>query len=128
MLDVSPSVRRRVGFVAGFWRVLFWPLRVAEARRNLALLSRMNDRELSDIGLLRSDLFACAALPRGEDPTVGLAAVRAARARFAPRRSQNVEGVFDGPAEPPTLVAQRAPRPAGGGNSAREGGTELVRA
>ena len=46
----------------------------------------MSDRELGDIGLLRSDLYACSALPRDQDPGRTLAQVRAARAQFVPAR------------------------------------------
>ena len=73
MLERSPSPRRRARLVAVVWRALGWPARVAEARRTLALLGQMTDRELSDIGLLRSDLADCAALPLDEDPSRRLA-------------------------------------------------------
>jgi uncharacterized protein YjiS (DUF1127 family) len=87
MLDCSPSPRRRSRLGAVVRRALSWPARVAEARRTLAFLGQMTDRELSDIGLLRSDLAACAALPLDEDPSHKLAQLRAARAWFAPGRS-----------------------------------------
>ena len=87
MLDRSPSPRPRIRFAAVVWRILSWPARVAEARRTLAFLGRMSDRELSDIGLLRSDLTHCAALPLDEDPGYRLAQLRAGRAWFGPRRS-----------------------------------------
>ena len=87
MLDCSPSPRRRARLGAVIRRALSWPARVAEARRTLALLGRMTDRELIDIGLLRSDLADCAALPLDEDPSHKLAQRRAARAWFAPGRS-----------------------------------------
>ena len=87
MLERSPSLRRRARLGAIARRALSWPARVAEARRTLALLGQMTDRELSDIGLLRSDLADCAALPLDEDPSHRLAQLRAARAWFAPGRS-----------------------------------------
>jgi uncharacterized protein YjiS (DUF1127 family) len=87
MLERSPSPRHRARLGALVRRALAWPARVAEARRTLALLGRMTDRELSDIGLLRSDLTDCAALPLDEDPGDRLAQLRAARAWFAPGRS-----------------------------------------
>ena len=87
MLERSPSPRRRVRLGAVVRRALSWPARVAEARRTLTLLGRMTDRELIDIGLLRSDLADCAALPLDEDPGHKLAQLRAARAWFAPGRS-----------------------------------------
>jgi uncharacterized protein YjiS (DUF1127 family) len=87
MLERSPSPRRRARLGALVRRALAWPARVAEARRTLALLGQMSDRELSDIGLLRSDLADCAALPLDEDPSHKLAQLRAARAWFAPGRS-----------------------------------------
>jgi uncharacterized protein YjiS (DUF1127 family) len=92
MLEVSPSSRRRAGLGAAVWRALSWPARVAEARRTLALLGQMTDRELSDIGLLRSDLADCAAQPLDEDPGHRLAAVRAARVWFAPGRRNRAPG------------------------------------
>ncbi len=79
MLQVSDSFRSGARLGAVVWRALSWPARVAEARRTLAFLGQMTDRELSDIGLLRSDLVDCAALPLDEDPSRRLAATRAAR-------------------------------------------------
>jgi uncharacterized protein YjiS (DUF1127 family) len=86
MLERSPSPRPRAPFAALVRRVLSWPARVAEARRTLTFLAQMSDRELSDIGLLRSDLAHCAGLPLDEDPGHRLAQIRAGRAWFAPRR------------------------------------------
>jgi uncharacterized protein YjiS (DUF1127 family) len=93
MLERSPSPRRRARLGAVVQRVLNWPARVAEARRALGLLGRMSDRELRDIGLLRSDLVDCAALPLDEDPTHKLAQLRAARAWYAPGRSTPRQGL-----------------------------------
>ena len=87
MLEVQPSSPRRSVSFAFIRRVLTWPARVAEARRTLAFLGQMSDRELLDLGLLRSDLANCAALPLDEDPTVRLARARAARAWFSPPRA-----------------------------------------
>ncbi len=87
MLERSPSPRRHTRLGALVRRALSWPARVAAARRTLALLGGMTDRELRDIGLLRSDLADCAALARDEDPGHRLAQRRAARAWFAPGRS-----------------------------------------
>jgi uncharacterized protein YjiS (DUF1127 family) len=82
MLDVSQAFHRRSDFSARIWRVLGWPGRVAEARRTLNQLAQMSDRELSDIGLLRSDLVDASALPRDEDPGERLARARAVRAWY----------------------------------------------
>jgi uncharacterized protein YjiS (DUF1127 family) len=92
MLERSPSPHRRFRIAAVVRRVLSWPARVAEARRTLAFLGQMTDRELSDIGLLRSDLADCAALPLDEDPSHKLAQLRAARAWFAPGRRDRSPG------------------------------------
>jgi uncharacterized protein YjiS (DUF1127 family) len=103
MLERSPSPHRRARLVAVVRRVLNWPARVAEARRTLAFLGQMTDRELGDIGLLRSDLADCAALPLDEDPSHKLARLRAARAWFAPGRRDRSPGgappIFDEQAE-----------------------------
>ena len=82
MLHVSPASPRRSDFSAKIWRALGWPGRVVEARRTLAQLAQMSDRELSDIGLLRSDLADASALPRDEDPGERLARARAVRAWY----------------------------------------------
>jgi uncharacterized protein YjiS (DUF1127 family) len=82
MLDVSSASRRRSDFSALLWRALGWPARVMEARRTLAQLAQMSDRELSDIGLLRADLADCTALPLDDDPSERLARTRATRAWY----------------------------------------------
>ena len=92
MLERSPSPRRHARLGVVVRRVLSWLARVAEARRTLTLLGRMTDRELIDIGLLRSDLADCAALPLDEDPSQKLAQLRAARAWFAPGRRRDAPG------------------------------------
>ena len=83
MLDVTSDFRRHSDFSTMIRRALTWPARVAEARRTLTQLSQMSDRELSDIGLLRSDLADASALPRGEDPGERLARARAVRAWYS---------------------------------------------
>lgn len=82
MLDVTSDFRRHSDFATMIRRALSWPHRVAEARRTLAQLAQMSDRELSDIGLLRSDLADASALPRDEDPGERLARARAVRAWY----------------------------------------------
>ncbi len=84
MLDVSSAPRRHSNFSALLWRALGWPARVIEARRTLAQLAQMSDRELNDIGLLRADLADCTALPRDDDPGERLARTRATRAWYGP--------------------------------------------
>jgi uncharacterized protein YjiS (DUF1127 family) len=100
MLERSPSPRPRVRLAAVVRRVLSWPARVAEARRTLAFLAQMSDHELSDIGLLRSDLTHCAGLPLDEDPGHRLAQIRAGRAWFAPRRSRSLSTLANLAARP----------------------------
>ena len=142
MLERSPSPHRRARLGAVVWRALVWPSRVAEARRTLALLAQMTDRELSDIGLLRSDLADCAALPLDEDPSHRLAQLRAARAWFAPGRRSDAPGggapIFDERAEgrsPTDLRLPAAPQDqadgvdrgfGGPGIDDGEAGTELA--
>lgn len=123
MLEVSPAFRRRARMVAFVRQALAWPVRVAQARRTLAQLGQMTDRELGDLGLLRSDLADATALPSGQDPGRRLDEARAARARFAPRRRERAgPGVFpnfDGPRG----VSSRL----GGQESGEEGhGTQLL--
>ena len=86
MLDISHAARRRNGLSAVVWRALGWPARVMEARRTLAQLGQMSDRELSDIGLLRSDLANCTALHLDDDPSERLARTRATRAWYGHSR------------------------------------------
>lgn len=82
MLDVSRASSHRGNFGAFLAHALGWPARVIEARRTLALLAQMSDRELSDIGLLRADLADCAALAPDDDPSERLARARAIRAWY----------------------------------------------
>jgi uncharacterized protein YjiS (DUF1127 family) len=82
MLDVSQAFQHRADLGAKIWHALGWPARVVEARRTLTQLAQMSDRELSDIGLLRSDLADASALPRDADPGERLARARAVRAWY----------------------------------------------
>lgn len=64
----------RRGFtLSRFWRIVSWlvswPLRVAEARREFALLAGLDDRGLADIGLTRQDLRDATAFPLSERPS-----------------------------------------------------------
>lgn len=64
--------RRRGALPRALARVahaLAWPLRVAEARRIMLQLGRLDEGELRDIGLTRSDLQDAGALPLGADPS-----------------------------------------------------------
>jgi len=94
MLEVSPAFRRRARLASALWSALTWPARVAEARRTLARFGAMTDRELADVGLLRSDLAAATALPPHVEPGRRLAEARGARARFAPRRCERIPSLF----------------------------------
>jgi uncharacterized protein YjiS (DUF1127 family) len=82
MLDVSSTFRPHFDLSAKIWHALGWPARVVEARRTLAQLAQMSDRELSDLGLLRADLADCTALPLDDDPGERLARARAVRAWY----------------------------------------------
>ena len=86
MLDVSNDFRRHSDFSTMIRRALGWPGRVVEARRTLAQLAQMSDRELSDLGLLRADLADCTALPLDDDPGERLARARAVRAWYGRTR------------------------------------------
>jgi uncharacterized protein YjiS (DUF1127 family) len=73
-LHVSPRVSQAFVGVAGtVKRVLAWPLEVAKARADLALLGGLSDYELHDIGITRQDLRNATALPLDKDPTQFLA-------------------------------------------------------
>lgn len=61
--------------VAWVKHVLLWPARVITARRHAVILSRMDERELRDIGLTRQDVLSTTALAMDEDPTRHLARV-----------------------------------------------------
>lgn len=125
MLEAPPSSARLSVPLAFIRRVLMWPAQVAQTRRTMAFLGQMSDRELLDIGLLRSDLANCAALPLDEDPTDRLAAARAARAWFPPRRAiRETDAVFDVVASLPTLAEATF----AGEGECRPGGAALMRA
>ena len=66
---IPAAAAPRRSFGKSLLRLLLWPARVAQARRDLALLGSMSDRELSDIGLSRQDLRNATALPPDADPT-----------------------------------------------------------
>jgi uncharacterized protein YjiS (DUF1127 family) len=60
---------------------LLWPIRVYRARQTLHTLSRMDARELRDIGLTPYDVQSAQALPLAADPTELLADRAHERAR-----------------------------------------------
>lgn len=60
---------------------LLWPVRVYRARQTLHQLSRMDARELRDIGLTHYDINSAQALPLDVDPTTLLASRAQERAR-----------------------------------------------
>jgi uncharacterized protein YjiS (DUF1127 family) len=70
-------------YATWLWQFLSWPARVAEARRDFALLATLDDRGLADIGLSRQDLRDATALPLSENPTGRLAEVAKERAVLA---------------------------------------------
>lgn len=86
MLDFPADFQRRATLAGLVQRALGWPARVIAARRTLAQLGQMTDRELSDIGLLRADLADCTALAPDDDPGERLARMRATRAWYGPSR------------------------------------------
>ena len=49
-----------------------WPARVAEARREFAMLAKLDDRGLADIGLTRQDLRDATAFALSEPPSARL--------------------------------------------------------
>src|SRR5579883_2875510 len=75
-------------------RIAAWPLRVVVARRAMAELGAMSDRELADVGLYRQDLRDATALRLGEDPTAMLAK------RTAERRRARWAAVVENPLAP----------------------------
>jgi uncharacterized protein YjiS (DUF1127 family) len=64
-----------------------WPARVAQARRDLAMLASLDDRGLADIGLGRHDLRDATAVGLGGDPTALLAERARERAMAAKNTS-----------------------------------------
>jgi uncharacterized protein YjiS (DUF1127 family) len=91
MFDLPSASGSVAGIGAAVRRALEWPAHVIEARRTLAQLARMTDRELIDIGLTRQDLCDCSALSLDDDPSEKLARERATRAWLAHRRSEIVQ-------------------------------------
>jgi len=114
MLDVSSASRRAGGFSAALRRALLWPAHVAAARRTMAELARMTDRELVDIGLMRQDIVDCAALALDDDPSERLARARATRAWLAHSRGERPAAAFDAArfAEAIEFVSMPSPTPA----------------
>ena len=76
-MSAAQAPRRTLG--KALLRLLLWPARVAQARRDLAMLGSMSDHELSDIGLSRQDLRNATALPPDADPTAAFGALRGCR-------------------------------------------------
>jgi uncharacterized protein YjiS (DUF1127 family) len=62
---------------------LLWPVRVYRSRQTLHQLSRMDARELRDIGLTPYDVQSAQGLPLDADPTTLLARRASERARSA---------------------------------------------
>ena len=54
-------------------RVVLWPGRVMTARQHAAILHRLDERELRDIGLTRQDVLSTSALDMDQDPSLHLA-------------------------------------------------------
>jgi uncharacterized protein YjiS (DUF1127 family) len=62
-------------------KVLAYPIRFYQARRDIAQLAAMDDVQLRDIGLTRFDVANAAALPLDRNPTEALSNVVAERRR-----------------------------------------------
>jgi len=108
------------GWTGSLRRLAGWPLRVAAARRAMAELAGLDDRELADIGLARQDLRDVSALDLDEDPTRVLAArVDERRARGLMVRAPGPGGGATFPASarltaaPPAPISSPASRPDG---------------
>jgi uncharacterized protein YjiS (DUF1127 family) len=80
------SASKRLSFL----RLASWPLRVAAARRAMAQVAAMSDRELADVGLNRQDLRDATALGLSDDPT-DMFATRAGERRRGRRRAAVAE-------------------------------------
>ena len=79
---VQHSPSRYLGLVLkAIGQSLLWPIRVYRARQTLHELSRMDARELRDIGLTPYDVRSAHALPLDADPTKLLADRASERAR-----------------------------------------------
>jgi uncharacterized protein YjiS (DUF1127 family) len=69
--SVRPARIRREPMAQFLGAALFFlrlPARIVAIRRDMALLGAMSDRELSDIGLIRQDLWDAGTLPLGTHP------------------------------------------------------------
>jgi hypothetical protein len=77
-LDATP----KLGFAGWAYRALSWPARVLEARRAMAMLGEISEREWQDIEPGRRDLLAGRAFAREDDPAEGQARARAIRAWY----------------------------------------------
>lgn len=87
-------------------------LRAAKNRHSARMLARLDDRQLADIGITRSDLRDAYAEPLWEDPTSVLA--RRAAERRASRKPSRKRAAFENSAEQSEGNKQRpsANRPA----------------
>jgi hypothetical protein len=56
-------------------RVLLWPGRVITARHHAAILHRLDERELRDIGLTRQVVLSTTALDMDQDPSKHLSRI-----------------------------------------------------
>ena len=70
-----------VSLLQALGRSLLWPVRVYRSRQTLHQLSRMDARELRDIGLTHYDVRSAHGLPLDADPTSLLADRARERAR-----------------------------------------------
>jgi uncharacterized protein YjiS (DUF1127 family) len=70
-----------VSLLQAIGRSLLWPVRVYRSRQTLHQLSRMDARELRDIGLTHYDVRSAHGLPLDADPTKLLADRAGERAR-----------------------------------------------
>jgi uncharacterized protein YjiS (DUF1127 family) len=74
----SQAVQQTLAVVS---KVLAYPIRFYQARRDIAQLAAMDDTQLRDIGLTRFDVANAAALPLDRSPTEALSTVVAERRR-----------------------------------------------
>lgn len=70
---MTAEIRASTSLRATAFRIAAWPYRVAAARAAVRALSRMDRRELADIGLTISDVRDASALALDRDPTPLLA-------------------------------------------------------
>jgi len=66
-------------------RILFWPGRVITARQHAAVLHRLDERELRDIGLTRQDVLSTSGLAMDQDPSAHLARIAEERRKHGIR-------------------------------------------